>query len=93
MIKTSIIIGIKALSLSLDEKKLLKEKKPLGVILFSRNIKDPKQVLNLTQSIKEILGAQAMILIDQEGGRVGKLFLMLIILENLLIIILKRQKD
>ncbi len=73
MIKTSIIIGIKALSLSLDEKKLLKEKKPLGVILFSRNIKDPKQVLNLTQSIKEILGAQAMILIDQEGGRVSRL--------------------
>ena len=73
MNKSAIIIGIKTFILSLDEKKLLKEKKPLGVILFSRNIKDPKQVINLTQSIKEILGKEAMILIDQEGGRVSRL--------------------
>ncbi len=73
MNKSAIIIGIKAFNLSLDEKSLLKEKKPLGVILFSRNIKDPKQILNLTQSIKGILGKEAMILIDQEGGRVSRL--------------------
>ena len=73
MNKSAIIIGIKTFILTLDEKKLLKEKKPLGVILFSRNIKDPKQVINLTQSIKEILGKEAMILIDQEGGRVSRL--------------------
>ena len=67
------ICAFKAFNLSLDEKSLLKEKKPLGVILFSRNIKDPKQILNLTQSIKGILGKEAMILIDQEGGRVSRL--------------------
>ena len=73
MNKSAIIIGIKACNLSLDEKRLLKEKKPLGVILFSRNIKDPKQILALTRSIKEILGKEAMILIDQEGGKVSRL--------------------
>ena len=73
MNKSAIIIGIKAFNLSLDEKKLLQEKKPLGVILFSRNINNPKQILSLTKSIKKILGKEAMILIDQEGGRVSRL--------------------
>ena len=73
MNKSAIILGIKAFNLSLDEKRLLQEKNPLGVILFSRNIKNPKQILNLTQSIKKILGKEAMILIDQEGGRVSRL--------------------
>ncbi len=73
MNKSAIIIGIKGFYLSLDEKKLLQEKKPLGVILFNRNIKEPKQVLSLTKSIKEILGKDVMILIDQEGGRVSRL--------------------
>ena len=73
MNRAAIILGIKSLNLSLDEKKLLKENKPLGIILFSRNIKEPKQILSLTQSIKKILGKDAMILIDQEGGRVSRL--------------------
>ena len=73
MNKSAIIVGIKALNLSLNEKQLLQERQPLGVILFSRNIKNPKQILNLTQSIKKIIGKQAMILIDQEGGRVTRL--------------------
>ena len=49
MNNSAIILGIKAFNLSLDEKRLLQEKKPLGVILFSRNIKSPKQILNLTK--------------------------------------------
>ncbi len=73
MNKSAIVIGIKGLNLSLDEKKLLQEKQPLGVILFRRNINNPKQVLSLTQSIRDILGKEAMILIDQEGGRVSRL--------------------
>ena len=73
MNKSAIILGIKTFNLSLDEKRLLQDKQPLGVILFSRNIKDPKQTLNLTQSIKKILGKETMILIDQEGGRVSRL--------------------
>ncbi len=73
MNKSAIIIGIKGLSISLDEKKLLQDKKPLGVILFRRNIKNPKQILRLTKSIRDILGKEAMILIDQEGGKVSRL--------------------
>ena len=73
MNKSAIIIGIKGLNLCLDEKRLLQEKQPLGVILFSRNINNPKQILRLTRSIRRILGKEAMILIDQEGGKVSRL--------------------
>ncbi len=73
MNKSAIILGIKEFSLSLDEKRFFQEKKPLGVILFSRNIKNPRQTVSLTKSIKKILGKEAMILIDQEGGRVSRL--------------------
>ena len=52
MNKSAIIIGIKGFNLSLDEKKLLQEKKPLGVILFRRNIKNPKQILSLTNPLE-----------------------------------------
>ena len=73
MNKSAIIIGIKGLNLCLDEKKLLQEKQPLGVILFRRNINNPKQIQRLTRSIRRILGKEAMILIDQEGGKVSRL--------------------
>ena len=46
---------------------------PVGFILFARNIKDKKQVKNLTDSLKEICGENIFILIDQEGGRVQRM--------------------
>ena len=73
MNKSAIVIGVKGLNLCLDEKKLLQEKQPLGVILFRRNINNPKQIQRLTRSIRRILGKEAMILIDQEGGKVSRL--------------------
>ena len=73
MNRSSIIIGIKNTKLNLEEIELLKKIRPLGVILFKRNIKSPMQVLKLTDSIKKILGQDAMVLIDQEGGKVSRL--------------------
>ena len=61
MNKSAIIIGIKAFKLSSDEKKLLQSKNPLGVILFRRNIKDPKQVLKVDDTCLGI----------QEGKQAG----------------------
>ena len=73
MNRSSIIIGIKGPNLHLDEIALLKNKLPLGIILFKRNIINPKQVFELTKSIKKILRKDVMILIDQEGGKVSRL--------------------
>ena len=72
--RKSFIVGIKSLKLSKKEKIFLKDHKPWGVILFTRNISDIKQTLNLTSSIRKIFNDKKYpILIDQEGGRVNRL--------------------
>ena len=72
--RRSFIIGIKSTHLLSKEKKFLKKYKPWGVILFSRNIKNIKQTLKLTKSIRKIFNDKKYpILIDQEGGRVNRL--------------------
>ncbi len=71
--KKSVIVGVSGLSLTNDEKDLLKKYLPLGVILFSRNIKNNRQLYDLTCEIKDILDNCSLILIDQEGGRVQRL--------------------
>lgn len=70
---SAIIIGIKGNQLNTSEVDFLKKCKPLGVILFSRNISFKEQTIKLIQQIKKIIGRDAMILIDQEGGRVSRL--------------------
>ena len=72
--RRSFIIGIKSFSLTIQEKDFLKKYKPWGVILFTRNIKNIKQTLKLTSSIRKIFNDKKYpILIDQEGGRVNRL--------------------
>ena len=68
----SFIVGIKSTKLSLKEKNFLKKYRPWGVILFTRNIKDIKQTLKLTNSIRKIFNNKKYpILVDQEGGRIN----------------------
>ncbi len=72
--RRSFIIGIKSTSLSLKEKIFIKNYKPWGIILFSRNIKSLNQTKKLTNQIKKIFNDKNYpILIDQEGGRVNRL--------------------
>jgi len=72
--RKSFIVGIKSTKLTTKEKIFLKNYKPWGVILFTRNIKNIKQTLKLTSSIRKIFNDKKYpILIDQEGGRVNRL--------------------
>ena len=72
--RRSFIVGIKSSKLSTKEKIFLKKYKPWGIILFTRNIKNIKQALSLTSSIRKIFNDKNYpILIDQEGGRVNRL--------------------
>jgi len=72
--RRSFIVGIKSIKLSLKEKLYLKKYRPWGVILFTRNIKNIKQAVKLTNSIRKIFNDKKYpILIDQEGGRVNRL--------------------
>ena len=72
--RRSFITGIKSTSLSTKEKNFLKNFKPWGVILFSRNIRSIEQVNNLTKEIRKIFQDRKYpVLLDQEGGRINRL--------------------
>ncbi len=67
------IIGLAGTALSAEEAGLLRRHRPLGAILFRRNVEGPAQLRALTAAIREELGDDAPILVDQEGGRVARL--------------------
>ncbi len=73
MAPRAFIIGLSGLKVSAGERAFLREARPWGLILFKRNISDPKQVSDLVQSCRDILGWHVPVLIDQEGGRVQRL--------------------
>ena len=56
-----------------DERAFLRDAQPWGVILMGRSCVSKSQVSALTQEIKAALGREALIFIDQEGGRVARL--------------------
>jgi beta-N-acetylhexosaminidase len=66
------IIGISGPSLTPDEAALLAAHRPVGVILFARNIADPAQLAALIGAIRAALPG-ALLMVDQEGGRVARL--------------------
>lgn len=59
--------------LSEAEQKLFRQADPLGFILFARNCESPAQLYRLVQELKECVGRDCPVLIDQEGGRVQRL--------------------
>jgi beta-N-acetylhexosaminidase len=71
--KTAAIFGCAGLALSADEAAFFRDADPFGFILFARNVEAPDQVRRLTAALREAVGREAPILIDQEGGRVQRL--------------------
>jgi beta-N-acetylhexosaminidase len=67
------IVGISGPELQPEEIALFASHPPCGVILFGRNILDPDQLAALTRSLRETLPGGALLMIDQEGGRVARL--------------------
>jgi beta-N-acetylhexosaminidase len=67
------IVGIAGPVLLPEEAVLLRTYPPRGVILFSRNVQDPRQLAGLIASLRAALPADADIMVDQEGGRVARL--------------------
>lgn len=54
-----------------SEKRILETYNPLGITLFKRNIETLSQVATLTQSVREVIGRENVLIgVDQEGGRV-----------------------
>ena len=68
------ISGVKSTKLNKKEILFLKKYKPWGIILFSRNLHNVKQIKDLTSNIKRIFKDDNYpIMIDLEGGRVNRL--------------------
>ncbi|MGZ2258175.1 beta-N-acetylhexosaminidase [Roseobacter sp. A03A-229] len=67
------ILDAEGLALTADEVAFFKEANPFGFILFARNIDTPDQVRRLCDQMRDAVGREAPITIDQEGGRVQRL--------------------
>lgn len=67
------ILGIAGPELSEAEAALFRAHPPAGVILFGRNVVDPAQLAALNASLRRVLPEDAVLMVDQEGGRVARL--------------------
>lgn len=68
------MIGFEGPEVTPDLRAWMKEYRPGGVILFSRNVMDAEQIAHLTNELQAIAGdTPLLIAIDQEGGRVSRL--------------------
>lgn len=68
-----LICGFDGLKPSDEIKGLIKDYHIGGVILFSRNIKDPVQTAKLCNSLQGLSKTPLFISVDQEGGKVSRL--------------------
>lgn len=67
------ILGLQGPRLLPDERAFFRDADPLGFILFARNVDTPDLLYRLTSELRDSLGRDAMVLIDQEGGRVQRM--------------------
>jgi beta-N-acetylhexosaminidase len=71
--RRAVIFGCEGPRLTPGEAAFFRSADPWGFILFARNIDSPDQVRRLTAELREAVGWDAPVLIDQEGGRVQRM--------------------
>ncbi len=70
----AMILGCSGLSLTPDEAAFFRDERPWAFILFARNVSEPGQIRDLVGSLRDCVGrSDALVFIDQEGGRVQRL--------------------
>ena len=67
------ILDAEGLRLTREERRLFADADPFGFILFARNVDSPDQLRALCAEMRDSVGREAPILVDQEGGRVQRL--------------------
>lgn len=67
------ILGCLGPRLSPEERAFFRAENPWGFILFARNVDGRDQLSRLTSELREAVGREAPIFIDQEGGRVARM--------------------
>ena len=71
--RAAAILGCDGPRLTPDERRFFADAQPWGFILFARNIQTPDQVVRLTSGLRDAVGRDVPVLIDQEGGRVQRM--------------------
>lgn len=66
------IFGSSGPRLTAEERSFFADADPWGFILFARNVDTPDQVRALTSEMRDAVGRNAPVLVDQEGGRVQR---------------------
>jgi len=70
----AVIFGLAGFTLTEAERAFFQRERPVGYILFARNIENPEQVTQLVKNLRALTpGHNPVVLIDQEGGRVQRL--------------------
>ena len=73
MAGATILGGIAGPDLSRVERDFFRAADPWGFILFARNVDTPDRLRRLTAELREAVGRDAPVLVDQEGGRVQRM--------------------
>lgn len=68
-----VFFGVGGCQLSSWERGFLRDARPMGFILFARNVDSANQIRTLCHDLRDAVGYDAPIMIDQEGGRVQRL--------------------
>lgn len=71
--RTAAIFGCAGPQLAADERAFFRDADPFGFIVFARNVQTPDQLRRLTADLRDAVGRDAPMLVDQEGGRVQRL--------------------
>jgi beta-N-acetylhexosaminidase len=69
----AMILGCSGLAITAEERSFYRGEQPWGFILFGRNISEPQQISDLVAALRESVGRDVPVLIDQEGGRVQRI--------------------
>ncbi len=67
-----LVVGLPSVRLGAEERRVLEQVQPTGVILFARNIDSPEQTRELVASLQE-LEPRPFVAVDLEGGVVNRL--------------------
>jgi beta-N-acetylhexosaminidase len=73
MVAQAFITGLRGTAVAPEERAFFRDASPFGLILFKRNIADPRQLKELIEQFRATRGPDAPVFIDQEGGRVQRM--------------------
>lgn len=68
----SLIIDLRSITLTPEEKEILAHPSVGGIILFTRNYESREQIKQFCQTIRSVRKLPLLIMVDQEGGKVQR---------------------